>query len=405
MKVAIVHDYIKEYGGAERVLETLLEIYPDAAVYTSIYAPEFLGPHRNRFEKYNIKTTFLNAIPFRHKLISPLRLLSPWAFKSLDLSGFDVVIVSQTGAYFPNLVGDRFSIPHFAKASRGRQELRIKEKNQKPKAISHKPILICYTHTPPRYLYGYATARDWKKNKVFAFFASIANHYLRMVDYNSSKNVDYFIANSEEVAGRIKKFYRREATVIYPPVEIKNQESRIKNQGTKDYYLTGGRLARAKGIDVIVSAFNENGMSLKIFGKGFAGFEEELRGLANKNIEFVGEVSDEEKLQLMFGAKAFIFASYDEDFGITPVEAMMCGTPVIAYKSGGVKETVIDPSAGSGFSTGLFYEDNTPEDLKEAIKKFEKLKITSEDCIKQAEKFSSARFKKEISEFINNKLK
>ena len=405
MKVAIVHDYIKEYGGAERVLETLLEIYPDADVYTSLYAPEFLGPHRSRFEKYKIKTTFLNYIPFRHKLISPLRLLSPLAFYSLDLSNYDVVIVSQTGAYFPNIVGKRIK----------KQELRIKESDHKPSAISHKPILICYTHTPPRYLYGYATARDWKKNKAFAAVAEIANHFLRGTDYNSSKNVDFFIANSEEIAGRIKKFYRRDATVIYPPVDIDSAKAQKRKSAKATYYLTGGRLARAKGIDVIVKAFNENGLPLKIFGKGFAGFEEELKKeVRSKNkelrIEFLGEVTDEEKLELMRNAKAFIFASYDEDFGITPVESMSVGTPVIAYKSGGVKETVVDPSAGSGQVTGLFFDENTPDALNEAIKKFEILRAVQDDkirkdCIKQAEKFSSERFKKEIVKFVNAKLK
>lgn len=390
MKVAIVHDYIKEYGGAERVLETLLEIYPEATVHTSLYAPEFLGPHRSRFEKYNINTTFLNSIPFRHKLISPLRLLAPLAFLSLDLSGFDVVIVSQTGAYFPNLV----------KHKKGR--------------------LICYTHTPPRYLYGYATARDWKKNKTFAFFAQIANFFLRMIDFNASKNVDFFIANSEEVAGRIKKFYFRDATVIYPPVEIssKYKEVSIKSKEEKilntkylihntAYYLTGGRLARAKGIDVIVKAFNENGLKLKIFGKGFAGYEDELKKLANENIEFVGEVSDSEKLELMKNAKAFIFASYDEDFGITPVEAMGVGTPVIAFRSGGVKETVVDGE------TGLFFDQNIPESLNAAIEEFEILRRASlvqddkmrMDCIKQAKKFSKDRFEKEIKNFVNSKIK
>lgn len=370
MKVAIVHDYIKEYGGAERVLETLLEIYPDADVYTSIYAPKFLGPHQNRFEKHKIRSTFLNNIPLRHKLISPLRLLSPFAFSSLDLSSYDVIIVSQTGAYFPNL---------------------IKKKSA---------LQICYTHTPPRYLYGYATARDWRKNKVVAQLAGGANYFLKKIDFNSAKNVDFFIANSEEVAGRIKRFYNRDSKIIYPPVGITNPKSQItnKSQNTK-YYLTGGRLARAKGIDVIVKAFNENDLPLKIFGKGFAGYEEELRKIANENIEFVGEITDDEKLDLMGQAKAFIFASLDEDFGITPVEAMSVGTPVIAYKSGGVKETVVDKK------TGLFFDKNTPDALNAAIEKFEKIKINSKDCIDQAEKFSTERFKKEIEEFVNVSLK
>lgn len=372
MKIAIVHDYIKEYGGAERVLEALLEIFPDATVYTSLFLPEYLGPHKERFKKYKIKTSFFQYIPFNNKLISPLRLLSPFAFKSFDLSGYDIIIVSQTGAYFPNLV-------HKGSAK-----------------------LICYTHTPPRYLYGYKTAREWKNNPVLLVLGEVANHFLRMVDFNASKNVDLFIANSQEVAARIKKFYRKEAIVINPPVEINSksiQGSRFINRES-NYYLTGGRLARAKGMDVIVKAFNENKKPLKIFGRGFAGYEESLKLKVQSSklntIEFLGEVTDEEKFQLMRGAKAFIFASYDEDFGITPVEAMGVGTPVIAYRSGGVKETVVEGK------TGVFFDENTSESLNEAIKKFESTKIESKDCIKQAEKFSKEQFIVRITKLIKD---
>jgi glycosyltransferase involved in cell wall biosynthesis len=360
MKIALVHDYIKEYGGAERVLEELVKLFPDAPIFTSLYCPEFLGPHRSRFEQYKIKTSFLQLIPFRHKLLSPLRLLSPLAFMSLDLSKFDVVIVSQTGAYFPNLV------------NKGSAKL------------------ICYTHTPPRYLYGYKTAREMK-NPVVSAFAHIVFHFLRMVDFKASQNVDQFISNSEEVRARIQKFYRRDAIVIYPPVGIGSGTVQTKKE---NYYLAGGRLARAKGIDIIVSAFVKNRKKLKVFGKGFAGFDEELKSLASKNIEFVGEVTDVEKMKLMKNAKAYVFASYDEDFGITPVEAMSVGTPVIAYKSGGVKETIVDGK------TGIFFEDNTPESLGNAIKKFESAKINSEACVKQAEQFSSEKFDKKIREIV-----
>ena len=366
MKIAIVHDYIKEYGGAERVLEDLIRIYPKAEIFTTVFLPEYLGPHKNRFLKYKIRTSFLNHIPFRAKLISPLRLLSPFAFKSFDFSGYDIIIVSQTGAYFPNS---------------------LDKKTAK---------LITYTHTPPRYLYGYKTARDLSKNKVIYLLAHIANHFLRMVDSRSSESVDQFIANSEEVKARIEKFYRREAVVVYPPVEINSQLAITNSQLSKDYYLTGGRLARAKGIDVIVKAFNKNGLPLKIFGKGFAGYDEDLRSMAKENIEFVGEVSDSEKFELMSKAKAFVFASYDEDFGITPVESMGVGTPVIAFKSGGVKETVID-----GVS-GLFYDKNTPESLNRAIEKFEKMKFDKAKVKAVANKFSAKEFERRIRETINN---
>lgn len=363
MKIAIVHDYIKEYGGAERVLEELIKLFPNADVYTSLYAPEFLGPHKARFENYDIKTTWMDRLPIRHKLISPLRLLSPFAFKSLELPNYDVIIVSQTGAYFPNLV-------------------------KKGKAR-----LICYTHTPPRYLYGYKTAR--KVSKVTKAASALAFHILRLVDFSSSKNVDLFVANSEEVASRIKKFYRREATVIYPPVKIPNV---IKGKKEK-YYLAGGRLARAKGMDVIIDAFIKNGKELKVFGRGFAGYEEELKSRIKNHesrIKFLGEVNDEKKFELMASARAYIFASYDEDFGITPVESMGVGTPVIAYKSGGVKETVIDEK------TGVFYNENSPEKLNEAIERFEKIKINPDDCLLQADKFSEKVFDKKMKELISH---
>lgn len=389
MKVAIVHDYIKEYGGAERVLETLHEIFPDAPVFTSAYIPEFLGPHKKRFQNWDIRTSWLQNIPFKHKLISPFRLIAPWVFGQFDLSAYDVVIVSATGAYCPNYVRTRIK----------NQESRIKGKEG-------KALHICYCHTPPRYLYGYATARDWKSNKLLVVLGSVVNHFLRIADYYASKNVDFYIANSEEVAGRIKKFYRRESTVIYPPVEIENfknkKSTKPQNLSPKTYYLTGGRLARAKHTDLIVRACREQNLPLKIFGRGFAGYEEELESRIKKQelrTEFLGEVTDEEKYELMQNAKAFIFAGEDEDFGIVPVEAMSTGLPVIAYKSGGVKETIIEGK------TGIFFEELTVDSLKKAIQKFEKMKIDQEDCRKQAERFSKQRFKNIISDFINSKSK
>ncbi|RJQ38181.1 glycosyltransferase family 4 protein [Candidatus Microgenomates bacterium] len=411
MKVALVHDYIKEYGGAERVLETLHEIYPDAPVYTTVYLPKFLGPHRERFEgrmgelgesgKWDIRTSLLQNLPFKAKLISPIRLISPIIFGMFDFSKFDVVIVSATGAYFPNSIRIK------------KQELRIKgKKSQRPKTKDQPPVHVCYCHTPPRYLYGYATAREWKKNIFLRVVGEIMNHFLRLVDYKSAQNVDYFIANSKNVEDRISKFYRKESTIIYPPIDIKsNLKSQISNLHleSKNYFICGGRLARAKHTDIIVRACRELNIPLKIFGKGFAGYEQELRSMNyesgkknhNSKIEFVGEVSDEEKLELMRGAKAFIFASEDEDFGITPVEAMSVGTPIIAYRSGGVKETVVDGK------TGIFFNELTVESLCNAIKHYDNTYyhsgIKPGDCIKQAQNFSKEKFKQEIKNFVNAK--
>lgn len=392
MKVAIVHDYIKEYGGAERVLESLCEVFPDAEVYSLIYLPSFLGPHRERFRKFQIHTSFLQYLPFKSKLISPLRIIAPLVFKSFDFSKFDVVIVSQTGAYTPNMINKKGAVQ------------------------------ICYSHTPPRYLYGFATAREWKKNRVLKVAGELMNHVLRMVDFKSSQNVDYFIANSQNVADRIQKFYRRNSVVIYPPIDtkilsnkdIKEKSLNISISQYPNYFLCGGRIAKPKHIDFIVETFSELGLPLKIFGRVFPGHDEEfkiqnrsfLRNPKFKNIEFLGEISDEEKYELMRGAKAFIFASEDEDFGITPVEAMAVGTPVIAYRSGGVLESVIDPSAGSGQgATGIFFDKLTVQSLSDVIKKFQNMKFEHSEIAKHAQKFSKDRFKNEIGYFIKSKIK
>jgi len=391
MKVAIVHDYIKEYGGAERVLEELIKLYPRATVYTTVSLPKYLGPHRERFSEYKIKTSFLQYLPFKAKLISPLRLLSPLAFKLFNFTGYDLIIVSQTGAYFPNVID------------------------------KEKATLICYTHTPPRYLYGFATAREWKKNAVLKVLGELANHFLRLLDFRAAQNVDYFIANSKNVAARIKKFYKRDSVVIYPPVgiSIKNQVVSSKYKNTQyiipntEYYLAGGRLARPKHIELIVMTFSKLRLPLIVFGKEFAGYGESLRRIAGKNIEFVGEVSDAKKLELMEGAVAYIMAAEDEDFGITPVEAMMVGTPVIAYKSGGVMETVVDPStdstgslqASSGQATGVFFDRLSVLDLTLAINRFKELSFDKNVIIKHGKKFSADNFDNQFKKFVAKVVK
>lgn len=371
MKVAIVHDYIKEYGGAERVLESLHNTFPSAPIYTSVFIPKYLGPHKERFEKWNIKTSWADVIPFNSKLISPLRIVAPELFRSLDLSNFDVVIVSATGAYSPNTI--------------------------QTKSEKHKAVHICYMHTPPRYLYGYETARNWKKNSLTRFLGNISIHFLRQVDFNSSKNVDFYIANSEETKRRIEKFYRKNAKVIYPPVEFEVDKD-IKRE---NYFVAGGRIARAKHTDLIVKTFIKNGLPLKIFGKGFAGFEDEIRELIKnkKNIEFMGEVSDEEKNKLLAGAKGFVIASEDEDFGIAPVEAMMAGTPVISHRSGGPMETIIEGK------TGMFFDEFSTESLQKAINKFQKTKFDNKYIASYAKKFRKERFEEEIEKFVKSKVK
>lgn len=366
MKVALVHDYIKEYGGAERVLETLHEMWPDAPIFTSVYLPEFLGPHRERFADWKIITSPFQRIPFSSKIISPLRWWSGQIFENFDFRGFDAVIVSATGAYFPNLI------------------LRQPE-----------TIHICYCHTPPRYLYGYPTARNWKKNAMMRLIGETMNHNLRQVDFLAAQRPDYYIANSLETKNRIRKFYRRDAEVIYPPIEI---NSKLKTQNSKlkrnDYYLAGGRLARAKHIDLAIRACNELKVPLKVFGKPFADYGEELMSIAGPTIEFLGEVSEERLSALYSGAKALIYPSEYEDFGIIPVEAQSHGVPVVGLNQGGVKETVIEGK------TGVLFAELTTDSVISAIKRLGKLNIRSTDCVYQAKKFSKVRFRREIVSYI-----
>ena len=361
MRVALVHDYLGEFGGAERVLEALAGIYPDAPIYTAFFRR---GAAWERFKGRDIRVSWAHYIPFfTTRLHSPLRFLAPLIWNSFDFSDYDVVITSASW----------FVTKGMRKGS--------------------KTIEVCYCHTPPRYLYGYQTAVNWQKFWFVRVYAAIINHFMRLYDWNAAQKVDYFIANSREVAGRIKKFYRRDATVIYPPVELVNSTS----TGKKNYYLVVSRIVGGKGLELAVEAANKLKVPLKIVGSpaGYSGTYEELKKKAGPTVEFLGFVSDENLANLYAGAKAFLALAKDEDFGITPVEAMAAGTPVVAYKGGGYLETIVEGK------TGTFFEDYTVGGLVKAMKKLEKMKIKAQDCVNQAKKFSKERFKREIIEFVN----
>ena len=366
MKVAIVHDYIKEYGGAERVLEVLTELYPDAPIYTAFYQEDSAAG--KRFKHKKIITSWVNAIPyFSTKLHSPLRFLAPMIWGSFDFSSYDVVIGSASW-----YVTKGFS--------------------RKGKAVE-----ICYCHTPPRWLYGYKTSVEWQRYWPIRWYGMIIGHFMRMYDYRAAQKVDSFIANSKEVQARIKKFYRRESTVIYPPVSLGTRDLGLGTR-KRDYYFIVSRIVGAKGIDMAVEAARKLGFKLKIAGAS-AGYYTGLDAMqsgAPENVEFLGRVTDEELVGLYQGAKAFLAMATDEDFGITPVEAMLCGTPVIAYHGGGYKETIIEGK------TGIFFHESTVASLTAAIKQFEKKKFDPKACRTQAEKFSKARFMKEMKAFVQN---
>lgn len=371
MRIALVHDYLKDYGGAESVLETLSDIFPDAPIFTSIYAPQYFGPHRSRLEKKwqgRIHQSFFRFIPFAFKLLSPLRFFSPLAFRSFDFSGYDLIVSSATGAFFPNS---------------------LNKKSAK---------LICYCHTPPRYLYGLVTARSLDN-----FFYRLINiplqitlHFYRLFDFTFAQNVDQFIANSATTAARIKKFYRRDSIIINPPVDIAKASSPLVKDGSRgDFYLTGGRLARAKRYDIAIQACNQLIVPLKVFGRDFAGYESQLKKISGPTIEFLGEIDQKQKNKLFSEAKAFIFCSDNEDFGIVSVESQAGGCPVVGYASGGIIETVINGK------TGVLFDKLTAESCITAIQKLSKLTIRSSDCIANAQKFSRDKFIQNVKKYIS----
>ncbi|MBI2596584.1 glycosyltransferase [Candidatus Daviesbacteria bacterium] len=379
MKVALAHDYLREYGGAERVLEALHEIFPNAPVYTAYVNLEAMGENGKRFKDWDIRPSWFQKFPFANKLLSPCRVFACLMFESFDLSEYDLVI-SSSAIYFA-------------------------------KAVITKPetLHLSYIHTPPRFLYGYVTSFNYKKNFITRILGELANHILRIYDFETSQRPDILIANSKNVQERIKKFYRRDSVVIYPPVdlaEFKIQNSKIKNtnQNSKFYYLVLSRLVRGKGVEVVVEACGRLGLPLKVAGSG-----PELKNLkklaTNYQLPttFLGWVSDQDRVELLSNAQALIVASEDEDFGITSIEAQVCGTPVIAPLSGGFLETVIDGK------TGLLYGcpgQISVDSLIEVLKRFDDTnhRIKTEDCRKNAEKFGKVRFKKEILELVEKNL-
>ncbi|HUV71468.1 MAG TPA: glycosyltransferase [Clostridia bacterium] len=356
MKIAIVDDYLK-WGGAVQVVAALHEVFPKAPIYTIFSEVDKERLLKEKLKGAKIVESWFASLPFCEKLISPLRFLTPLIWGSFDFSDYDLVISSASWA-----------------VTKGFAHGKTKE--------------ICYCHTPPRYLYGYETSRNWQKHWCIRFYAVLVNHFMRIYDHKQAQKVTWFIANSKEVQKRIRKFYRRESLVIYPPVEIAS----APKVPPANYFLTGGRLEMPKNFDLVIQAASKLNLPLKVYGTGFQG--EYLRSIAGPTVEFVGSVSEEEKFRLMAGCLAFVAAATDEDFGMTPVEAMAAGRPVIAYRGGGYLETVVEGK------TGEFFDEPALKSLVKTLNNFKPKKYHSEDCRQQARKFSKERFIKEMKEFI-----
>jgi len=296
MRVALVHDYLNQYGGAERVLEALCEMFPDAPIYTLVYDAKLTG---FAFEGRRIKTSFLQKVPFvasRHRYFP---ILMPYAIEQLDLSEYDLVI-SDSGSYAKGVI-------------------------TKPDTLH-----VSYCHTPHRYVWdnSHKLIDEFGYPKFIKTFGPVFTTYVRLWDEQAAERVDAFIANSRFVAARIKKYYRKDASVIYPPVNC----SKFFISDVGDYFLMVGRLVPYKKFFLAINAFNKLGLKLKIIGNGPE--RRNLEKISGPNIEFMGLVSEQYLPEYYAKAKALIFPQ-EEDFGVVAVEAMASGRPVIAYRAGG----------------------------------------------------------------------
>ncbi len=355
MKVALAHDHLNQIGGAERVLAEFHKIYPAAPVFTLLYDETAVG---NYFKYWQINESFLKRLPGSSQWFKWYVWLMPTAVEQLDVSNFNLII-SSASALIKGLV-------------------------VKPEATH-----VCYCHTPTRYLWSdtHQYTSDLPQPKIVKKLLPLVLNYLRQWDWLAAQRVDYFVANSVFIANRIKKYYRRPAKVIYPPVQTVGQQL----AEPANYFLLISRLRPYKRVDLAIKAFNKLGLPLKIIGSGE--LEADLKALAKTNIEFLGSVNDGEKWEYLSKCQALIHPQ-EEDFGLTAVEAMAAGRPVIAYGAGGVLETIEDKK------TGLFFNEQTWEALANAVINFRYLKYDPLYINKQAQKFSQHNFAANWQEYL-----
>lgn len=355
MKVALTHDYLNQYGGAERVLEQFHSYYPDAPIYTSMYDPKVMP---SAYRSWDIRTSFMQRLPLITTQHQAYLMAYPIAFESFDLGGYDVVI-SNSSAFCKGVV------------------------------TGPNTLHISYCLTPMRWVWRY---RDYVERERLGGLARMVLppliHYLRVWDAGASSRVDKYIAISTAVAARIRKYYRRDSVIIPPPVDT---EQFALSRTSGDYYLTVARLAPYRRIDLIVEAFRELGLPVKIVGIGRDRARLEAR--ATSNIEFLGRVDDETLADLYANCRGYLFPG-EEDFGIAPVEAQAVGKPVVAYAAGGSLDTVIDGE------TGILFPRQTPKDLADAVRRLETMSFDPERIRRNAERFSVSVFRERFTSYV-----
>ncbi|MEO6457889.1 MAG: glycosyltransferase [Chloroflexia bacterium] len=361
MKIALAHDDLIQYGGAERVVDVFHDIYPSAPLYTTVYARATMPTH---YRQWDIRTTFMQRFPGVAKFYQLYLPIYPLAVEQFDLSGYDVVLSSSS---------------RFAKG-----------------VITEAETLhACYCHAPMRFAWNY---HDYVRGERMAGkmrkILPLVLHYVRLWDEVSANRVDAYIANSRGVARRIRKRYGRHATIINPPVDTRLYTPQLGGEHG-GYFLMVARLQPYKRIDIAIDAFNELGLPLKIVGRGRQ--EDELRERAKSNVEFIGTVSDAELKRLYAGCRAYVFPGM-EDFGISPLEAQASGRPVIAYGKGGALESVV-PGV-----TGEFFTEQTVDSLATTLNHFDDKAYDPAQIRLHAEQFDIEVFKRKITAFIEEKL-
>ena len=365
MKKALIHDWYYVNGGAEKVLHSLNNIWSDFDHYALI---DFLSEKDREYvfsgNSDKVTTSFIQNLPTAKSNHRKFLELFPLAIEQFDLSEYDLIISSSSS---------------IAKG-----------------VMTHANQLhISYVHSPMRYAWDlyHQYLREANLNKgIKGWYAKRVLHKIRTWDVISTNRVDHLVANSHYIAKRIKKVYRREADVIYPPVDISNFSLETNKE---DYYLTASRMVPYKKMDIIVEAFSKM-PEKKLIVIGDGPEMNKIKSKASKNIEILGHVSYDVLLKTMQKAKAFVFAA-EEDFGIIPVEAQACGTPVIAFGKGGALETV------SNLKSGIFFNEQKPQSIIETVLKFEKIDFDSEIVRKNSEKFSKERFEREFKEYVASK--
>jgi glycosyltransferase involved in cell wall biosynthesis len=357
MKVAIVHDFLVQMGGAEKVVETLHDMFPDAPIYTSIYDPDAMPIY---YRTWDIRTSFLQKLWMKKHSHRLALLLYPTAFESFDLSDYDIVISSSSA---------------FAKGV-------ITQPN-----TAH----ICYTYTPMRYAWTTKAYMNRERlAKPLRLLLSPGIHYLRTWDAMAADRVDKYVGISTTVAKRIAKFYRRDCEIVFPPVETKGLDI---SPEVDDYYIIVSRFVPYKRIDLAVEAFTRMGIPLKVVGTGRQ--MKELQAKAGPNVQFLGRVDDVELPGLLARAKGYVMPG-EEDFGLAPVEANACGRPVVAFAAGGALDTQIDGV------TGVLFNNQTVEGLCHAVQRAESIEWDPYVIQAHARKFETAVFRERMMEIVTS---